>query len=205
MKAILSIFLFFTVIFHSFGQTEKIEVKVKLHSIEGYGQYEDLANQAIIQLEKAINSDEFRQGMIYGNFIKTNDLTNKELFYKIILAHEEQGPGGKDTVIDLRVRTLRINSDESRWKNKCKIGSNSGTIGIDGNGDGVTAICPQRLKKWKEENNVADLAGHYAHEYMHILGFGHYKFLSRDKWRQKTFVYKIGNLVSNLVRKEMKK
>lgn len=187
----------------AFGQTKKL--KVKLHSIEGYGQYEELARKAITKMEKVLNSDEFREGVESGTFIRTNGLTNEQLFDAIILANEKQGPGGLDNVVDLRARVLRIDSDESRWKNKCKIGSRAGTIGIDGNGDGVTAICPQRLEKWGEESNVANLAGHFTHEYMHILGFEHRKFLSSNKWRQKTFVYKIGNLVADLVREEMKK
>ena len=119
-------------------------------------------------------------------------------------AREVQGPGGTDTVVDLRVRTLNINGNESHWRNNCAIGSRSGTIGIDGNGDGVTAICPQRLELWASQNNIAQLAGHYAHEYMHILGFGHYKrFLSTQTWREKSFVYKIGNLVAELVNQQM--
>jgi len=203
MKTKLLTLLLILIVTYSFGQNKKVEVK--LHSIEGYDEYEQFANRAIIELEKVINSDEFKKRVLAGEYIRTNDLNNQQLFDKIILAQEKQGPGGEDNVVDIRVRTLRINSDESKWKNKCKIGSRAGTIGIDGNGDGVTAICPQRLEKWGQENNVASLAGHYAHEYMHILGFGHYKFLSRNKWRQKTFVYKIGKLVSELVRKEMKK
>lgn len=188
---------------YSFGQVKKVEVR--LHSIEGYGQHEDFAEQAINLMEKVMNSDEFRNSVIHGDFIRTNGFTNKQLFDKIILAQELEGPGGKDNVIDLRARVLRINSDESQWAGKCELDSRAGTVGIDGNGDGVTAICPQRLKKWSEESNVAELAGHYTHEFMHILGFGHYKFLSRDKWRQKTFVYKIGNLVRDLVDVEMNK
>jgi hypothetical protein len=203
MKRFLLTLAFFTFMTLSFGQKKKIEVK--LHFIEGYGANESLAKKASLALEKVLNSDEFEKRVLAGVFIRTNGLENQELFDLVMLAHEKQGIGGEDRVVDLRVRTLRTNSDESKWKNKCKIGSSAGTIGLDGNGDGVTAICPQRLELWGKENNIADLAGHYAHEYMHILGFGHYKFLSRDKWRQKTFVYKIGKIVSELVAKEMTK
>ena len=183
----------------SYGQP----VKVELHSIVGYGQNEDFAKKAAKALEKVLNSEEFKTKMLAMTFLRTNGLTNQQLYDLIMKAHEVQGNGGQDGVVDLRVRTLRIDSDESKWKDNCEIGSRSGTIGIDGNGDGVTAICPQRLELWVKENNVAELAGHYAHEYMHILGFGHYKFLSTQNWREKTFVYKIGNLVSDLVTKQM--
>lgn len=186
----------------SLGQTQ--HVIVKLHSITGYGQDEEFAQKASKAFEKVLNSDEFRTQMLVKTYLGTNGLSNQQLYDKIMAAHEEQGEGGQDGVVDLRVRTLRIDGDESIWKDNCEIGSHSGTIGIDGNRDGVTAICPQRLTLWANENNIAELAGHYAHEYMHILGFGHYKFLGTQSWREKTFVYKIGYLVSELVEKQMK-
>lgn len=179
--------------FQSFSQTT-----VNLHSIEGYGENAQMAEEAASLLERVINSEKFKEKVLSGKYIKTNGLTNQELYDAIMQAHEKQGPGGTDGVIDLRVRTLRIDSDESNWSKNCEIGSRAGTIGIDGTGDGVTAICPQRLDLWATENNLASLAGHYAHEYMHILGFNHFRLISWDSWRQKTFVYKIGNLVEEL-------
>lgn len=79
------------------------------------------------------------------------------------------------------------------------------TIGIDGNRDGVTAICPQKLKLWAKTNRINKLAGHYAHEYMHILGFNHRHWIgfSSYGWKNKTFVYKVGNIVSYLATKEL--
>lgn len=201
MKKTLLILIMNLIIVNSYGQNNNI--KVKLHSVTGYGKYEEFANRAVVELENVLNSNEFKERVKSGKFIRTNDLNNQQLLDTIIFAKEIQGPGGENYVVDLRARTLRIHSDESKWKNKCKIGSRAGTIGIDGNGDGVTAICPQRLEKWGKENNIASLAGHYAHEYMHILGFSHYKFLSRDKWRQKTFVYQIGNIVNELITKRL--
>ncbi len=186
----------------SFGQTKR--VRVKLHIITGYGQNVEFAQKAAKALEQVLNSVEFRTRMFSMTYLRTNGLKNHELYDKIMSAHEEQGEGGEDDVVDLRVRTLRIDGNESKRKDNCEIGSRSGTIGIDGNGDGVSAICPQRLALWASENNIAELAGHYVHEYMHILGFGHYKFLATQTWREKTFVYQIGNLISELVEKQMK-
>lgn len=174
-------------------------ISVELHSIIGYGQHEGFARRAAALLDTILNSDEFRVRMMAMEFKKNNGLTNQQLYDRIIIAHELQGEGGRDSVVDLRVRTLRITGDESGWADNCEIGSRSGTIGIDGNGDGVTAICPQRLEMWAATNNVAELAGHYAHEYMHILGFDHIRFLSTQTWREKTFVYKIGDLVSDMI------
>lgn len=172
------------------------QVKVQLHSITGYGQHEDFAKRAIAALERALNSDAFRTGVLNGNFIRTEGLTNQQLYDRIMAAHEIQGPGGQDGVVDLRARTLRVDGDEANWKDNCE----GSTIGIDGKGDGVTAICPNKLAIWANQNRIDQLAGHYAHEYMHILGFSHYNRLRGQAWREKTFVYKIGNLVVRLVK-----
>jgi hypothetical protein len=188
----------------SFGQTKR--VSVKLHSIEGYGENEEFARKAANALEDVLNSEEFRTQMLSLRYLRTNGLTNQQLYETIMKAHEKQGQGGVDGMVDLRVRTLRIDSDEAEWKDNCEYNplTRIRTIGIDGNKDGITAICPQVLNEWAKENNIAELAGHYAHEYMHILGFSHYKWGSRQKWREKTFVYMIGNLVSDLIKKKMK-
>lgn len=201
MKQLITFLILVASALNSSAQTK---VLVKIHSIEGYPEKSlPLVEKARDALERVINSEEFRKEIMKSSFIRTNGRTNSELYDKIILAHEQYGPGGSDYVIDLRVRTLRINEDERKWKKKCEPGSRSGTIGIDGNGDGITAICPQRLEKWTDEGDYASLAGHYAHEYMHILGFGHHRRLfNTDRWRQKTFVYKVGNIVNELAEKD---
>lgn len=181
---------------HTAIATPAQQVKVQLHSIVGYGQHEAFAKKAIVALEQVLNSEEFKQGVLNGNFIRTEGLSNQQLYDRIMGGHEIQGPGGQDGVVDLRARTLRVDGDESRWKDNCE----GSTIGIDGNGDGVTAICPNKLAIWASQNRIDQLAGHYAHEYMHILGFSHYNRLRGQAWREKTFVYKIGNLVVRLVK-----
>ena len=134
--------LFIAATINSIGQTKK--VTVTLHSVVGYGTHEDFAKTATEALENVFNSEEFKTRMLAMKFRKTNGMTNQQLYETIMKAHEVQGKGGDDGVVDLSARTLRIDSDESKWKDNCEIGSHSGTIGIDGNGDGVTAICPQR-------------------------------------------------------------
>jgi hypothetical protein len=176
-------------------------VKVKIHSITGYGPYEAFARKAAAALEKVLNSTEFETRMKADTYLKTKDLTNDQLFDTIMAAHETEGPGGEDGVIDLRIRTIRVDGDEKKWKDNCE----GSTIGIDGNGDGVTAICPNILAEWAADGKVSELAAHYAHEYMHTLGFDHSNWLRGQKWREKTFVYKIGDLVADLVEAELKK
>jgi len=180
----------------SFGQEKK--VKVTLHDVTGYGDDKSFAYKAAQLLEDVFNSEEFKNEVLNGKFNATNGLTNQQLYDKIMTAHEEDGPGGQNGVVDLRARTLLIDSDESDWKKPCE----GKTIGVDGEGTGVTAICPQRLVEWSKEGDTAALAAHYAHEYMHILGFSHKKpWFSRSGWTAKTFVYQIGNIVENLANK----
>lgn len=189
--------LFLLLICFAAHTISQAQVKVRLHSIVGYNGHEEFARRAAAAFETVVNSPEFRDRVLAGTYLKTNGLTNEQLYDRIMAAHEVQGPGGADSVIDLRARTLRVDADESDWKDNC----NRSTIGVDGSGTGVTAICPNKLKRWVEKDKVGELAGHYAHEYMHILGFDHINRRRGQRWRERTFVYKIGNLVAELVEK----
>lgn len=197
MKQFIALLIFLSLINNLYSQTPK--VKVKLHSIVGYGNNDVFAKEAATALEEVLNSEEFKSRVLSMTSIKNKDLTNQQLYDLIMKAHETVGQGGQDNVVDLRIRTLRIDGDESNWRDNCF----RSTIGIDGTGDGVTAICPNKLESWVAENKINELAGHFAHEYMHILGFDHYNPLRGQKWREKTFVYKIGDLISELIEKKM--
>jgi hypothetical protein len=156
-----------------------------------------ILSKVVLSLHPLYRTD-VKKEVLKGKFNATNGLTNQQLYDKIITAHEENGLGGRDGVVDLRARTLLIDSDESEWKKPCE----GITIGVDGAGTGMTAICPQRLVEWSKEDDTAALAAHYAHEYMHILGFSHKKrFFSTSGWKRKTFVYQIGDIVENLANK----
>ena len=75
-------------------------------------------------------------------------------------------------------------------------------VDFDGLFTGKDGSCsPQKLGLWAEKGEIWELAGHYAHEYMHQLGFNHYELLSTVRWKRKTFVYQIGDLVSELAQK----
>jgi hypothetical protein len=179
----------------NFSSAQEKKITVALHSIEGYGANESFAKQAAQLLEDVLNSDEFKKEVLKRTFISTDGLSNQQLYDKIMTAHEEEGPGGQDGVVDLRARVLRIYSDESGWKKPC----DKRTIGVDGAGTGTTAICPQKLNKWAEDGKTEYLAAHYAHEYIHILGFHH-----DDKPKNKSFVYQIGDIVEDLAEKRRK-
>ena len=119
----------------SFSVAQERKIKVALHKIEGYGTNDSFANKAAQLLEDVLNSDEFKKEVLKGKFNSTNGLSNQQLYDKIMTAHEEEGPGEQDGVVDLMVRTLRIDSDESEWKKPCS----KRTIGVDGAGTGITA------------------------------------------------------------------
>jgi hypothetical protein len=179
----------------NFSLAQERKIKVALHNIEGYEANESFANKAAQLLEDVLNSDEFKLEVLKGKFKSTNGLSNQQLYDKIMTAHEEEGPGGLDGVVDLRVRTLRIDSDESDWKKPC----DNKTIGVDGAGTGITAICPQKLIKWVTDGRTEYLAAHYAHEYMHMLDFHH-----SGGSKKKSFVYQIGDIVEDLAEKRRK-
>ncbi len=193
MKVLGILLLFFPLV--TLGQEKKITVT--LHSIKGYDGHEDFAQKAIAKLEAVLNSTEFEQKVLKGKFKRTNKLSNQALYNTIMQAKEVQGPGGKDQVVDLRVRTITLELDGQKWMNNCELDSNAGTIGIDGKGDGITAICPQRLELWHQRDSIGDLAGHYMHEYMHIIGFSHSWYKKR-----KSAVYKVGYIVRDLLRRD---
>ena len=187
--------ILFCLVCVNLSSAQEKKITVTLHSIEGYGANESFAKQAGQLLEDVLNSSEFKTEVLKRKFKSTEGLSNQQLYDKIMTAHEEEGPGGQDGVVDLRARVLRIDSDESEWKKPC----DNRTIGVDGAGTGTTAICPQKLNKWAEDGKTEYLAAHYAHEYMHILGFHH-----RISRKNKSFVYQIGDIVEDLAEKRRK-
>ncbi|WP_286844144.1 MULTISPECIES: hypothetical protein [Sphingobacterium] len=180
------------------------KITIKVHSVTGYGKHTEFAQKAFKAFELVLNSDEFKEGIEAMKAEKTQGYTTGQLYGIIMKAHEKNIPKDSiatDGIVDLWVRTLELDGRDSRWKDNCEKPSIFGnqTIGIDGAGDGVMAICPTALEHWASTNDLAALAGHYAHEYMHVLGFDHYRFLSTQAWRERTFVYKVGYLVKYLV------
>ncbi|MFD1014424.1 hypothetical protein [Winogradskyella rapida] len=191
----------------NFQGDKRQEVKVEIEFVKnGYDDYKVFARETIQKLQIVLNSDEFRKSIKNGIFLETNNLNNSELFETIINGYEVQCPEkyldnnvscnkGEKGLINLKVRTID-NSDHKKWLRRCaKKPRRGSTIGIDGVGDGVTAICPQRLQSWSASSKYGDLGGHFMHEYMHILGFSH------NKKKSKSAVYQIGNIVKELIDK----
>ena len=169
------------------------QVTAVIHAKSGYEGYEAFADRSANILADVLNSEKFQKAIVDGKFTETNGLTNQQIYDLIMLAHETQGPGGTDKVVDLRVRTISKAIDGKKWMRWCRPGSWVGTIGKDGGGTGVVATCPQHLDNWAKKDLTGRLAGHYAHEYMHILGFSHHGKKSTS------LVYQVGNIVERLV------
>lgn len=190
MKSVIFVFLFLQM-----GTLCQSQVEVKIHSKEGYEGYEAFAERAADSLETVLNSTKFRDAIRDGVFTHRNGKANLEIFETIMQAHEVDGPGGKDSVVDLRLRTITRAKDGKKWsKRRCS----RKTVGRDGGSSGVTATCPQKMALWKKNDEVGRLAGHYMHEYMHVLGFNHKK---GDKYE--SAVYKIGYIVRDIISGEL--
>ncbi|TWI18913.1 MULTISPECIES: hypothetical protein [Sphingobacterium] len=182
------------------------KITVKAHSVVGYGKHQDFAKKAFVALEQVLNSDEFKDSIIAMESEKNQGYTSEQLYNIIMQAKEKKVPkdsAATDGIVDLWVRTLEVNGRDAKWKDNCEKPSIFGnqTLGIDGAGDGFMAICPSALDYWASIDDVAALAGHYGHEYMHVLGFDHHRLFSSQRWREQTFVYKVGYLVRDLVKK----
>jgi hypothetical protein len=169
-------------------------LKLHIHSIEGYGPNEGFARRTSQILLDVFNSEEFRTELLseQRRYKRRQGLAHDELFRRITDAKEVQGPAGQVGVVDMRVRTIRVDGDESYWKKRCAALS---TYGIDGIGDGVMAVCPAFLEQCVESNDYGGLAAHYAHEYMHILGFDHIRCIPKSA----SFVYQVGEIVELIV------
>ncbi|MBO9676332.1 MAG: hypothetical protein J7577_23020 [Sphingobacteriaceae bacterium] len=167
-------------------------VKVVIHQMAGYGQDSVFAQQSAVLLEQIVNSPQFWDAVINNNYAHDQNLSSQQILDKIMLAHEVDGPGGSDHVIDLRLRTINNQDDDPIWMRRCEPGSSTGTIGIDGGGSGIAAVCPQWLRSTAQSNQPAWLAAHFMHEYMHILGFRH------PNKKPKSVPYKIHAIIEML-------
>jgi hypothetical protein len=172
---------------------DTLRVRVVIRSMEGYGVHENFARGATSQLEALLNSGRFETAVVQNEYVHNQGLSPQVIYDRIMLAHEEDGEGGEDHVLDLRLRTLSAETDGKKWMRRCDTNSRSGTIGLDGSGSGIAAICPQWLEKWDHEKDTAALAAHFIHEYMHILGFAH------PSQKSSSVPYKIDGIVEALL------
>lgn len=168
-------------------------ITVKVHEVKGYGEYEDFARKAAKELEKILNSPEFDKAFLQLKMTQRKRHSNERILQKIKDAKENHGDSEIPHVIDLRLRVMSLEEDGQKWMNNCELDSKAGTIGKD-NSTGFTVTCLQRIEIWAQNDNYACLAGHFMHEYMHNLGFSHFRWP-----KSKSAVYKTGYLVRDLL------
>lgn len=165
---------------------------VVIHEMKGYGQDTTFARQAADLLQKVINSPDFKNTVLNNSYHENNGLSSQQIYDLLMQAHEPVGPGGADHVVDLYLRVISEEEDGEVWMRNCEPGSSTGTIGIDGAGTGIAAVCPQWLRSTAEQRKPSWLAAHFIHEYMHILEFRHYHS------KPKSVPYKIQYIVEQL-------
>lgn len=180
--------------YKSYTQTSNKVVSIMIHDIKGYGEFESFAKESVRKLEALLNSKEFETKFNDLKMTQTKGYSKTELLNLILEAKELRGGSEKMNTIDIRLRVMSFDEDGSKWMENCIIGSKAGTIGIEADKTGYTVTCKERIEIWAKNKNYGCMAGHIMHEYLHNLGFKH-KFYSK----RKSFVYKTGNLVRNLI------
>lgn len=166
------------------------EVEVVIHQLVGYGEDEGFARATSDSLKTVLNSAGFKRAVLNTSFDYHNrGLSAQQIYDLIMQAHEEDGPGGSDGVLDLRLRIITLAEDGQRWINAC----NRSTIGIDGSGTGISAVCPRWLRSTAQNTHHSWLAAHFIHEYMHLLNFRH------PDHKPQSVPYKIHALVEELI------
>jgi hypothetical protein len=193
MKAF-TILIFVLFFLHSYPQTAADQVTLSIQDIKGYGEYESFAQESIQRLEQLLNSELFHDEFFNIKMTQTRGYDKTELLDLIFAANELRGNSGTKNTIDIRLRVMSIEKDGTNWMKNCMIDSKASTIGKEADSSGYTVTCQERIEIWAKNKNYGCMAGHIMHEYLHNLGFKH-RFYSK----RKSFVYKTGILVRNLV------
>ncbi|MBI1287942.1 MAG: hypothetical protein GC178_10215 [Flavobacteriales bacterium] len=158
---------------------------INIKSIKKYDDYEDKAREAAALFINVFNSQEFKNRVLHHKwkdkeqFADNQGLTNAQILESLI-AGSEIAFEGKNHAADLHLRAYR-----KGWP----FGPAIGHADAD-NGEIIT--------KWRfiKGSSVKELAGHYAHEYCHLLGFGH--DYDRTEQREYSVPYAVGCIVQEL-------
>jgi hypothetical protein len=156
-----------------------------IRSVKNYGDYEDKAREAVALFVKVFNSETFRNRVLHHKwkgkeqFADNEGLSNAEILERLLAGSEIAFPGG-DSKADFHLRAYA-----KAWP----FGPAIGHADAD-NGEIVT--------KWRfiKKCSLAELAGHYAHEYCHLLGFEHDYDVTNQ--REYSVPYAVGYIVEEL-------
>jgi hypothetical protein len=173
------------------GQARKI--KIAVHDIKGYGEYEKFAREAIAKMEAAINSDEFGERLLRMKLKHRKGLSNRQILGKIMAAVEQFGESGEANTMDLRLRVMTLEEDGQNWMDNCAYKS---TLGKEANTTGYVVTCTETLRAWHAAGSHACLAGHYMHEFLHNLAVD---FRHPYPYKYRSVVYQVGYLVRDMI------
>lgn len=127
-------------------------------------------------LDSILSTNEFRKRVLDAKLIATKGKSNKEI-YDYLMSGNTEYESANDKIINLYLE------EYANYAGGNEIGH---TIGKKTS----THRC------FILQNDVACLAGHLIHEYLHVMGFTHRR-LERPK--KKTVPYVIGNIIKDML------
>ena len=163
-----------------------MSISVKLHEITNAGpKQKDIARRACAALETALNHPDFKSRVESATYKETRwwdargnsrSIPKEEIYGYVASGLERDTPA--DQEVDIKVKLARMNS----------VGST------------VPGKLPFRTAYWFineciEEDDVASLAGHFLHEWLHVAGFHHYP----DNSARDDVPYVLGELAIELL------
>jgi hypothetical protein len=140
--------------------------------------------QAVIELERIFNSEEFAQAVLHENFKVGNyGLSSSQIYDLIVSGVDNYKDKPKDYSIDLRVKIF----DEY---------FGHGNFGVTDMNTRVT----RTHRCYILQNDLKCYISHLAHEYMHQIGFlDNRSFQGLRIVKTNSVPYKIGNIVGRLI------
>ncbi|MFA0964535.1 hypothetical protein AB9P05_22195 [Roseivirga sp. BDSF3-8] len=147
------------------------------------------ARRVVALMNTVINSEEFKEKVLAYDFQDTRyrrsskeayeRLSDNQQIYDILMkGNEQESPEGDDHTWQLRIKLGRF---------LFQVGRREGDLIITQN--------------WffRKDGNEAAVAGHWAHEYAHMLGFNHdYEPTER---RDQSVPYAIGHIIEEILEK----
>lgn len=150
-------------------------LRFKIHSRVNFRSKEskNKLNHAILTLSLTLNSDEFRNRIIYNPMLNNEFESNYQIYTRLQEGKEVGTP--VDYEADLRLVLMYSESDNA--------------IGYTNNG--IIYIYKNKFDAYQ----IHELAGFYAHEYCHLIGYQHAIPLTN---MENDICYQVGNLVSDI-------
>lgn len=150
------------------------------------------------RLEQALNHESFRKSVLAASYSASwmrdaqgmNHSVSATEVYEAI-AHGLELGTGKDLEIDLKVRL----GFSRRWRRRWRRRVFNKVLGSTSIGGPVITTNGYYFEDARDDGDVADLAGHWMHEWMHVAGFYHHG----GNRARGDVAYVIGQIVERIV------